>query len=72
MLKYQTIEDAARLNGLQPTTLKLKFHYASRRGIALPPRTRIGRRYLYNVEELNIWLVENAADLKIPSSMTSK
>jgi len=59
MLHYETIENAARAVGTNSSSLKVRFWHAQKLGIPLPERKRIGKRFVYHVQELQNWLIAN-------------
>jgi hypothetical protein len=64
MLQFETLENAARAVGTNASSLKVRFWHAQKLGIALPERKRIGKRYIYHVQELQNWLIAHNDDLR--------
>jgi hypothetical protein len=63
-LQYLPLSKIAEQIGIPHATLKIKLCLATQRGIPLPLRRRIGRQFFYDCIEFNVWLFENADNLK--------
>jgi hypothetical protein len=62
--KYLTLAQIAGEMRIPVATLKAKLHVASKAGIELPPRRRIGKSYLYDANAFSRWLWQHAESLR--------
>ena len=64
---YLTLTQIANEMRIPVATLKAKLHVASKAGIELPPRRRIGKSYLYDSKAFSQWLWQHAETLRLSS-----
>ncbi len=50
--------------GINPTTFRVLMHRCKKRGIPLPPRRRVMRRFYYPVNEFAQWLWTHGEKLR--------
>jgi len=62
--KYAPLAMVSAMFGIPITSLKIKMTLASKRGIPLPSRARVGKIFLYDTEAFGAWLFENADQLR--------
>ena len=71
MHDYLTLAQIASDMRIPVGTLKVKLHAASKTGIELPPRRRMGKSYLYDAKAFSHWLWQNSEALRRPFEMKS-
>ena len=65
--KYAALPALAEMFSIPLSSLKIKLHIASKAGIEMPERRRVGRCFLYDTEAFGAWLWENADALRRPA-----
>jgi len=66
---YLTLAQIASDMRIPIATLKAKLHVASKQGLELPPRRRLGKSYLYDTHAFSQWLWQNSEALRRPFEM---
>jgi len=62
--KYAPLATVSAMFGIPVSSLKIKMTLATKRGIPLPSRARVGKSFLYDTEAFGAWLFENADALR--------
>ena len=68
---YLTLAQIASEMRVPIGTLRVKLHVASKQGLELPPRRRLGKSYLYDAHAFSQWLWQNSEALRRPFEMSA-